>query len=179
MPTGTAVVPVVAVCDPRGIMLWTNHPDPVYVPGVPVWQHAAEESREQFKDRVSRAAFLNEPQEFEVRTKQGELFHVWVWPMLTANLGVCIVGMLVPPEIAQLTTRERECLVRLARGKKTSEIAEEFDVSLSTVHTYLKRAREKLNLPSIEHLIGYASRHLSPPPPQLPLPLPKHEEGDA
>jgi DNA-binding CsgD family transcriptional regulator len=170
MPTGTAVVPVVTVCDPRGIMLWTNHPNPDYKPRVPVWQYAAEENRELVKDRVSRAAFLQEPQEFEVSTDQGELYHVWIWPMMTANLGVCIVGLLVPPELSQLTPRERECLVRLAKGLKTSEIAAEFDVSISTVHTYLKRAREKLNLPSIEHLIGYASRHLSPPPTEPPLP---------
>ena len=162
MPSRTAVVPIVTVCDPRGVLLWTNHPNQAYKPGVPIWQYAAEQNRELVKDRVSRAAFLNEPQEFDVSTDRDERYHVWVWPMMTENLGVCMVGMRLPKELSRLTPRERECLQRLAIGAKTSEIAAEFDVSISTVHTYLKRAREKLDLPTMEQLIAYASRHLSP-----------------
>jgi DNA-binding CsgD family transcriptional regulator len=160
MSAGTAVIPIVTVCDPRGAMIWTNHPNPEYKAGTPIWEYAAAENRELVKDRVSRATFLNEPQEFDVSTDQDEHYHVWVWPMLTENLGVCLVGMRQPNEISRLAARERACLERLAVGCSTAEIAAEFDVSVSTVHTYMKRAREKLGLTSMEHLIAYASRYM-------------------
>ncbi len=170
MPTRTSVVPVVTLCDAQGEMIWTNHPNPVYKPGVRIWEYAAEQNRELVKDRVSRAVFLNEPQEFDASTDQGEHFHVWVWPLTTVDLGVCLVGMRMPDELRLLTARERECLQCLAIGRSTAEIAAEFDVSVSTVHTYMKRAREKLNLPNMEHLIAFASRYLPPPASLAPPP---------
>lgn len=163
MPTRTSVIPVVTLCDSQGALIWTSHPNPAYKPGVLVWEYIAEEDRELVKDQISRAAFLKEPQEFEVSTDHGEHFHVWAWPMMVEKLSVCLIGVKIPDEISLLTTRERECLQRLATGRSTAEIAAEFDVSMSTVHTYMKRAREKLGLPTMEQLIAYASRYLPPP----------------
>jgi DNA-binding CsgD family transcriptional regulator len=160
MPNRTSVIPVVTICDARGTMIWTNHPSSDYAPGVPVWDYAELENRELVKDQVARTSFLNEPQEFEASNDQGERYHFWIWPMNTADLGVCIIGLQMPGEMKLLTARERECLEMLSEGRSTSEIAKEFDVSVSTVHTYLKRAREKLHLGSLEQLIAFASRYL-------------------
>jgi DNA-binding CsgD family transcriptional regulator len=147
-------------------MIWTNHPNPNYAPGVPVWDYADAQNRERVKDQVARAAFLNEPQEFEAPNDQGEYYHLWVWPMKTANLGVCVVGLRMPNEIKLLTPRERECLEMLAQGKRTADISKKYDVSVSTVHTYVKRSREKLRLSSMEQLIAFAARYLPPKSPK-------------
>jgi len=145
-------------------MIWTNHPNPAYEPGVPVWDYADEANRELVKDQIARALFLNEAQEFEASNTAGEHYHVWIWPMKAENLGVCVVGVRMPDEIKLLTPRERECLEMLAQGHATSEIASAYDVSVSTVHTYMKRAREKLQLSSMEQLIAFASRYLPSKP---------------
>ena len=64
--------------------------------------------------------------------------------------------------IASASDREVECLELLAQGIETREIAERLEVSLSTVHTHMKRAREKLGLPGVEALISFASRYCYP-----------------
>ncbi|MGD9633688.1 MAG: response regulator transcription factor [Pirellulales bacterium] len=149
-------------------MIWTNHPSPEYKPGVPIWDYAVLENRELVKDQIARTLFLNEPQEFEASSDRGERYHVWVWPMNLPELGVAIVGLQMPDDVKLLTVRERECLEMLAEGHSTAEISKAFDVSISTVHTYLKRSREKLRLSSLEQLIAFASRYLpqSPHPPR-------------
>jgi DNA-binding CsgD family transcriptional regulator len=63
----------------------------------------------------------------------------------------------------RLTGRECECLELLAQGIDTRDIATQLDVSLSTVHTHLKRAREKLGLPNVESLISFGARYCYPP----------------
>ncbi len=163
MPIWTSVVPIVTLCNRQGVIIWTNHPNPEYEPGVPIWDYAADENRELIKDRISRAAYLNEPQEFETETILGERYRLWIWPLESSEVGVCLVGLQVPRVVGSLTSRERECLEWLAMGRNTAEIAAEFDVSVSTVHTHLKRARDKLQIPTIERLIAFASRYLPPP----------------
>ena len=166
MSIGTTVTPHVALCDSQGVLVWTNHPNPAYRPGVPIWECADDRNREEIKVRVSRAVFLNEPQEFETVTSLGEYYRIWIWPFETNDLRICFVGLRLPDEVALLTARERNCLERLAIGRSTAEIAAEFDVSVSTVHTHMKRARAKLHIRTMEHLIAFASRFL-PPPAQL------------
>jgi DNA-binding CsgD family transcriptional regulator len=165
MPTRTSVVPYVTLCDPQGTMVWTNNP--LYKPGVRIWDYADVKNRELVKDQVSRAAFLKEPQEFQAIWGKGEVNHVWVWPIMEENLGVCLVAIRIPEEILRLTDRERECLEGLSIGRSTADIAADFDVSISTIHTHMKRAREKLNLGSMEQLIAFASRYFPPPDPHL------------
>jgi DNA-binding CsgD family transcriptional regulator len=70
--------------------------------------------------------------------------------------------MRLPANINQLTEREHECLELVAQGIETQQIARRLDVSLSTVHTHMRRAREKLDLPSLEALISFAARYLYP-----------------
>lgn len=57
-----------------------------------------------------------------------------------------------------LTGREKEVLLRLAGGKTTKEIAQEFGVSAKTVETYRWRLRQKLNMRSMAELTKYAIR---------------------
>ena len=56
---------------------------------------------------------------------------------------------------------KRACLRCLAQGKSTRDIAKELDIGLTTVHTHLRRSREKLGLTSAEALIGFAAQILS------------------
>jgi two-component system response regulator NreC len=57
-----------------------------------------------------------------------------------------------------LTGREKEVLLRLAGGKTTKEIAQEFGVSAKTIETYRWRLRQKLNMRSMAELTKYAIR---------------------
>ena len=53
----------------------------------------------------------------------------------------------------------------LSQGKTTRAIAKELKIGLTTVHTHLRRSREKLGLDSGEALIGFAARYLYCQPP--------------
>jgi DNA-binding CsgD family transcriptional regulator len=163
MPNRTPVTPYVTLFDAHGLLVWTNHPNPVFKPGVPVWEHFTGNYRESLKDHISRAVFMRETQQFEVTGRIGEHLRVWVWPLNVTGLAACLIAQHVPDEIKFLTRRERDCLQLMATGKTTSDIAAELDVSVSTVHTYQRRARERLHLSSTESLIAFASRYCFPP----------------
>lgn len=60
------------------------------------------------------------------------------------------------PPIA-LSDREREVLVRIARGFSNKEIAAELGLSVKTVETYKARMSEKLGLRSRVDIVRYAS----------------------
>jgi DNA-binding CsgD family transcriptional regulator len=77
-------------------------------------------------------------------------------------MAVCILGLHIPGNLARLSQRERDVLDWLAQGFETREIAEKLDVSISTIHTHLKHAREKLGLPNLEALISFAARYCYP-----------------
>lgn len=170
MPDRTDVTPIVTICDATGVLIWTSDPQGTDQLGSPVWDYFASQDRELVKDRISRAAFLREPQEIDVDSDQDQRHHVWIWPLMKDNMGVCLTAVRIPDEIRLLTAREIECLQRLGAGRSSSEIAAEFELSLSTVHTHLRRAREKLSLATIEQLIAFAARHCqycATPVPQL------------
>jgi len=59
---------------------------------------------------------------------------------------------------ADLSNRELQVLVRLARGATTREVAEELCLSLSTVETYRSRILEKLGLRNNSDLTRFAIR---------------------
>ena len=58
-----------------------------------------------------------------------------------------------------LSEREREVLVRIARGFSNKEIAAELGVSVKTVETYKGRVAEKLGLRTRVDIVRYAARH--------------------
>ena len=51
-------------------------------------------------------------------------------------------------EFSTLSDREMEVLTRLSRGRLCKEIADELDISVNTVNTYLRRIYEKLQVHS-------------------------------
>lgn len=94
-----------------------------------------------------------------VRTvMQGELY---VHPSLTRALA----GDLLAPQEqlsdpwANLTDREQEVLIGVARGLTAAEIAERLSLSPKTVETYRARGMEKLGLRSRAALVQYALTH--------------------
>jgi predicted ATPase/class 3 adenylate cyclase/DNA-binding CsgD family transcriptional regulator len=50
---------------------------------------------------------------------------------------------LEPPELAQLSARERELIILVARGATDAQIAERLYISLNTVRSHLERIRDK------------------------------------
>jgi DNA-binding CsgD family transcriptional regulator len=89
-----------------------------------------------------------------------------MWPLSEPHIAVCVLALRIPSGLALLTERERACLRCLAQGMSTHDIAEELCIGLTTVHTYLRRSREKLGSLSAEALIGFAARYFYVPPPR-------------
>lgn len=56
---------------------------------------------------------------------------------------------------ARLSPRESKVLLELAAGKRTGEIASEWNLSFKTISTYKRRALEKLELKSTADLVRY------------------------
>lgn len=67
----------------------------------------------------------------------------YVLPPPTATVTTGPTGA-VPPELAQLTEREREVLLLVARGRSNQEIAEELVISPHTAKTHVNRTMTKL-----------------------------------
>jgi DNA-binding NarL/FixJ family response regulator len=61
--------------------------------------------------------------------------------------------------LANLSAREYEVLLALARGKQPGEIAAELNLSGSTVSTFKRRIFNKLQLNSIADVIRYVTAH--------------------
>jgi DNA-binding NarL/FixJ family response regulator len=97
--------------------------------------------------------------------------------LITATRTVAQGRKFVTPEVAQmlveslhhpqqegaphaaLSERELQTLVKIASGKKLSDIAEELMLSPKTVSVYRTRVLEKLNLNSNAALTAYAIRN--------------------
>lgn len=63
------------------------------------------------------------------------------------------------PAHLQLSERELQVFLRLARGESVSAIAEALNLSVKTVSTYRSRLLEKLDVASNAELAAYAIRH--------------------
>ena len=57
---------------------------------------------------------------------------------------------------SQLTSREREVLVRIAEGKSNKEIADDLDIGVRTIETHRERIMRRLNIHSVAGLTKYA-----------------------
>ncbi|WP_372896077.1 response regulator transcription factor [Stieleria sp.] len=152
----------VTICDWRGHVIWRSDRKPSWKPGDLAWKHLTGESSERAKLAFAKVVTLGEKATLELENKRGQHSREWLWPLDRPEVAVCVLSVLIPSELKTLTDREREILGLLALGCPTREIAERLDVSASTVHTHLRRARQKLALPSVESLTGFAARYCHP-----------------
>jgi len=163
MPHMTPDNTFVVICDWHGRLVWSSDPELQEEVGDYVWGFIADQDMGRAKEAFAKTATLRETQVLEISNSEDDQhYRVWLWSLDAPEAAVCILCMRVPKELAILTEREKDCLRLLAQGMPTKLIAAELDVSLSTVHTHLKRMREKLNLPGAEALISFASRYCHP-----------------
>ena len=64
-----------------------------------------------------------------------------------------------PPELVELSKREREVLALLVHGYSLSVIAEKLYISIKTVSTYKTRLMQKLGCTQKSELVDYALKH--------------------
>jgi len=133
--------------------------------GEEIWKHAAKKSMDSLRAVLASVVALREERMIEVESDRGDHFRFWMWPLTEPEIAVCVLALRIPSELALLTDRERACLRCLAQGMSTRDIAEELSIGLTTVHTHLRRTREKLGSISAEALIGFAARYFFVSPP--------------
>ncbi|MGA9312616.1 MAG: response regulator transcription factor [Pseudonocardiaceae bacterium] len=73
-----------------------------------------------------------------------------------------------PAVMAQLTRREREVLIQLARGLSNADVAEQLFISEATVKTHLARVMAKLNVREKAQAVAaaYQTGLIAPTPPR-------------
>ena len=152
----------IVLCDWRGHVNWVSQLESTLVIGELCWVNLNTESQHNARSQFAKVVALRETRTFEVVNQEGIRFRCWMWPLDSPDIAACILTKRIPTELSLLTARESECLELLAQGFDTREMARELDVSLSTVHTHLKRAREKLGLSNVESLISFAARYCYP-----------------
>lgn len=162
MSDATLIGSYVTICDWQGRVIWVSGDGLLTQPGDFAWEHLAEESLEPAKEAVARVVSLREKIVAEFSNNQGQRFRAWLWPLHSPEMALCVLSVAIPKELSLLTARENETLSHLAQGLPTREIAAKMDVSTSTIHTHLRRAREKLSLPTLEALTAFAARHSHP-----------------
>lgn len=152
----------VMLCDWRGHCVWVSSDEAMVHVGEFAWKHLSAASQEDAKRVMGRVVSLREREQIEVVNRHRRRFRCWLFPLDSPEVAVCVLGVLVPNNLNRLTDREREILELLGAGVETRLIAQQLDVSVSTVHTHLRRARKKLGLTSVEALIAFAARHCYP-----------------
>jgi DNA-binding CsgD family transcriptional regulator len=156
----------VLLCDWHGVVVWKSGTGDRVQIGDHPWKHASKKSCDLLKAAIASVATLRENSTLEVENERGEHFRLRMWPLHEPDVAICILALHIPSELASLTERERDCLRCLAQGKSTRDVSKELGIGLTTVHTHLRRSREKLGLATAEALIGFAARYFySPAPP--------------
>jgi DNA-binding CsgD family transcriptional regulator len=155
----------VGLCDWHGRVVWKSGAVGRLRVGDELWKNATSRCRETLKTAVASVVTLRENRTLEVESETNEHYRVWMWPLNDPGIALAILAMRIPPELALLTDREAACLRCLARGLSTRDIAKELGIGLTTVHTHLRRSRDKLGLTTGEALIGFAARYFFAPPP--------------
>jgi DNA-binding CsgD family transcriptional regulator len=161
----------VLLCDWHGQVVWKSGGDDRAAIGEEIWKHASNRSRERLRNALAGVVTLREKSMIEVESDRGSHFRFWMWPLNDPAIAVCILALRIPRELTMLTDRERECLRCLAQGMSTRDMARELKIGITTVHTHLRRSREKLGLGSVEALIGIAARYFAMPGPRDGRPL--------
>jgi DNA-binding CsgD family transcriptional regulator len=152
----------VVLCDWHGRIAWRSVGSERLQIGDPVWKNLTAKSKEKVRTAVASVASLRENCMLDVENDRNEVCRVWMWPLTDPEIAICILGIFIPRELVLLTEREKGCLRYLAQGLTTRDIAKELDIGLTTVHTHLRRSREKLGLTTAEALIGFAARYFYP-----------------
>jgi DNA-binding CsgD family transcriptional regulator len=155
----------VGLCDWHGRIVWKSGVGTRLQIGEELWKTAASRSREALRTAVASVVTLRENRTLIVENEWNEHFRVWMWPLIDPDIALAILAIRIPSELALLTDREAACLRCLAQGMSTRDISKELDIGLTTVHTHLRRSREKLGLTTGEALIGFAARYFFVPPP--------------
>jgi DNA-binding CsgD family transcriptional regulator len=157
-PDVTLADTYVGLCDWHGRVVWKSGSDTRLEIGDELWENAASRSREPLRTAVASVVTLREDRTIEVENRWNEHYRVWMWPLNDPAIALAVLAMRVPSEMALLTDREATCLRCLAKGMSTRDISKELNIGLTTVHTHLRRSREKLGLTTGEALIGFAAR---------------------
>lgn len=152
----------VLLCDWQGRVVWGSMAFAQLRVGDYAWTYLADDSRQVAQDAVARVVTLREHRMLEIANNRGLHVRVWMWPLLAPDIALCVLGVPIPAELSLLTERERECLQWLGEGHSTRDIAAQLDIGLTTLHTHLRRCREKLDLPTSDALISYAARYCAP-----------------
>jgi DNA-binding CsgD family transcriptional regulator len=150
------------LCDWHGCIVWKSGGDRVQI-GDEIWKNAATCSKDILRSAVASVVTLRENRRLEVENDRNEYFRLSMWPLSDPDIALCILATRIPSGLALLTERETACLRCLAQGMSTRDVAEELDIGLTTVHTHLRRSREKLGLLSGDALIGFAARYFFVP----------------
>ncbi len=161
----------VMLCDWRGRCIWTSAESGTVNVGEFVWQNLAQASQTALQSALGQVVTVRDSHQVEVLDRNGDRCSEWLWPLHSPEVAVCILGMHLPSNLARLSKRERDCLALLAQGIETQLIAQEMDVSVSTVQTLVRRSREKLGLSTVDALKSFAARYCYPN--HAPLAAPK------
>jgi len=160
---GTLAETFVVLCNWHGKIVWKSSTRTRVEVGDPAWKYAAKKSVETLKSAFAKVVALREQSVLEIDNERNKHFRLWMWPLNDPEIAVCILVRRIPNELSQLSERERECLTLLAQGLSTKDIAKKLDIGLTTVHTHLRRSREKLKLPTAEALIAFAGHYFYMP----------------
>jgi DNA-binding CsgD family transcriptional regulator len=150
---------VVVLLDWQGKVVWYSSENPQRALGYAAEEYVRVDQQAMVKEAVHQVVVHRKSQQYQVVAESGESYRVWLWPLDSPEVAVCALAIHVPRELALLTNREQDCLMLLAQGWPVGRIADRLGIAVSTVHTHFRRAREKLNLPSLEALISFAARH--------------------
>jgi DNA-binding CsgD family transcriptional regulator len=162
-PDATLVDIYVGLCDWHGCIVWKSGNSARLEVGDELWKNISGRSKDILKTAVACVVTLRESRTLEVENVRQEHFRLWMWPLNDPDVALCILAKRIPSELTLLTERESTCLRCLANGMSTREICKELGIGLTTVHTHLRRCREKLGLSSSEALIGFAGRYFFAP----------------
>ena len=149
------------VSNAEGVVLWISHEEVFTKVGDYLWDHACPNDKPGFRTLFSRVVTSAAPQTGEGFNKAGAMFRGWGWSLNGAEHAVCALFIKIPNSIALLSDKERDLMGGLASGNSVKQLAEGSGISISTVHTRMRRIREKLDLKTQEALIGFAGRYLS------------------